>query len=256
MPYLWLLVSSFRPLPDIFAHTNPVSWKTFVPIPFTWRNYQEVFSIQPFARFLLNSGFVASVVTLSGLLVNSMAAYAFSRLEFPGRDILFLGILATMIIPIEVVSLPLYLIMRLIGWVDTYEALIIPWIANGFNIFLLRQFFLEIPGDLEDAAKIDGCSYWRCYWNVILPCAKPALITVGLMTFQQNWDSFLWPLIATNSLEKRVIQIAVASSMMEVASQWNHIFVACTVASVPILLVFLILQRHYVRGITTSGLKG
>jgi len=158
-------------------------------------------------------------------------------------------------LPIEVMALPLYLLIRNLGWMDTYQGLIIPWIASGYFIFLLRQYFINIPKDMENAAKIDGCGYFGVFFKIILPNVAPPMITVGLLQFQHLWDSFLWPLIITNKEKMNVIQIAVASSTKENVTYWNHIFVICSVAILPTLLLFFIMQKYYVKGVLSSGIK-
>jgi len=258
IPYVWMFSSSLRPQVDIFKYVVPLSWKTFVPQIFTLASYRELFALVPFpfSRYFFNSVFVAVSVTTLSLIVNALAAYAFARLEFPGRGVVFAIFLSTMIVPFEVLAIPLYLQIRSFGWVNTYQALIIPWIANPLGIFLLRQFFQEIPRELEEAARIDGCSYFGAFRHVVLPNSVPALVAFALIRFQASWDAFLWPLIAAPSAEKRVIQVAIASFVTEVQTRWDLTFAASIVATLPVVAVFLVLQRYYVQGVVTSGLKG
>lgn len=258
VPYVWMAASSLRPQAEMFRYVSPLSWKTFVPEVLTFDAYRELFRLVPFpfSRYLLNSLFVAGTVTGLSLVVNAMAAYAFARLAFPGREVLFAVFLSTMIVPFEVLAIPLYLQVRALGWVNTYQALIIPWVANPLGIFLLRQFFQEIPRELEEAARIDGCSYYGAFRHVVLPNAVPALVAFALIRFQASWDAFLWPLIAAPAAEKRVIQVAIASFATEVQTRWDLTFAASTMATVPIIVIFLILQRYYVQGVVLSGLKG
>lgn len=258
VPYLWMFSSSLKPQVEIFKYVVPLSWKTFIPETFTLDSYRELFRLVPFpfSRYLLNSLFVALSVTTLSLIVNALAAYAFARLAFPGRGVFFAIFLSTMIVPFEVLAIPLYLQVRALGWVNTYQALIIPWVANPLGIFLLRQFFQEIPRELEEAARIDGCSYFGAFRHVVLPNSIPALVAFALIRFQASWDAFLWPLIAAPSAEKRVIQVAIASFVTEVQTRWDLTFAASTMATLPIIVVFLILQRYYVQGVVMSGLKG
>ena len=257
-PYVWMLASSLRPQAEIFQYVTPLSWKTFVPQSFTLASYRELFALVPFpfSRYVFNSIFVALSVTTLSLIVNALAAYAFARLEFPGRSVLFAVFLSTMIVPFEVLAIPLYLQIRSFGWVNTYQALIIPWIANPLGIFLLRQFFQEIPRELEEAARIDGCSYVGAFRHVVIPNSIPALVAFALIRFQASWDAFLWPLIAAPSAEKRVIQVAIASFVTEVQTRWDLTFAASVVATLPVAAAFLVLQRYYVQGVVMSGLKG
>ncbi len=258
VPYLWMVFSSLKPQVEIFQYVYPVSWKTFVPQHFSLEAYRELFHLVPFpfSRYLFNSLFVAISVTILSLIVNALAAYAFARLEFPGRTLLFVVFLSTMIVPFEVLAIPLYLQVRSLGWVNTYQALIIPWVANPLGIFLLRQFFQDIPKELEEAARIDGTSYFGAFRHVVLPNSIPALVAFALIRFQASWDAFLWPLIAAPSAEKRVIQVAIASFVTEVQTRWDLTFAASTIATLPIVLTFLVLQRFYVQGVVMSGLKG
>lgn len=258
VPYLWMIMSSVKPAVEIFKYVTPVSWKTFIPETFTLDSYRELFQLVPFpfSRYLLNSIFVATTVTVLSLIVNALAAYAFAKLEFPGSGVLFGVFLATMIVPFEVLAIPLYIQVRSLGWVNTYQALIIPWVANPLGIFLLRQFFQEIPRELEEAARIDGCSYFGAFRRVVLPNSIPVLVAFALIRFQASWDAFIWPLIAAPAAEKRVIQVAIASFVTEVQTRWDLTFAASTMATIPIVVVFLILQRYYVQGVIMSGLKG
>lgn len=258
VPYLWMVSSSLKPYTEIFQYILPLSWKTFVPQVFTLDAYRELFRLVPFpfSRYLANSVFVAVTVTLLSLGVNALAAYAFAKLDFPGRGLLFGLFLSTMIVPFEVLAIPLYIQVRALGWVNTYQALIIPWVANPLGIFLLRQFFQEIPRELEEAARIDGCTYFGAFRRVVLPNSVPALVAFALIRFQASWDAFIWPLIAAPAAEKRVIQVAIASFVTEVQTRWDLTFAASTMATLPIIVLFLVLQRYYVQGVVMSGLKG
>ncbi len=256
LPYLWMFGASFRPVQEIFENVYPLSWRTILPAHFTLGNYQSLFTEEPFGRYLFNTLFVAGTVTVLDLFVNSLAAYAFARISFPGRDVLFVGLLATIIVPFEAIMIPLYLIVRSFGWIDTYLVLIVPSAARIFSVFLLRQFMLGIPRDLEDAARIDGCSHWRIYRHVILPLSAPALISLGILTFQEHWDSFTWPLIATNHQKYRLVQVAIATFSQQDVVLWDRILAGSAVATVLPIVLFLALQRYYVRGIVTTGLKG
>jgi len=177
-------------------------------------------------------------------------------LKFPGQNVLFAIFLSTTIVPFEVIAIPLYLEMKTFGWVNTYQALIVPWIANAMGIFLLRQFFAEIPRDLIEAAQIDGCSHLSAFRRIVLPNAVPAMITFALIRFQASWDAFFWPLIVAPGPEKRVIQVAIATFATEAQTQWGLTFASTTLATLPIIIVFVLLQRYYVQGVMTSGMKG
>jgi multiple sugar transport system permease protein len=258
VPFVWMFLASFKPRLEIFQYTFPLSLKTFIPQTWTLDSYRALMALQPypFTHYLWNSIFIALAVTLSSLIVNAMAGYAFARLNFPGRSVLFALFLSTVIIPFEALAIPLYLQMKSLNWVNTYQALIVPWIANAMGIFLLRQFFLDIPRDLIDACRIDGSSHLGAFRHVVIPNTIPALITFGLIRFQASWDAFFWPLIIAPSPEKRVVQVAIATFATEAQTQWDLTFAASTLATVPILLLFLLLQRYYVRGMLMTGLKG
>jgi len=255
LPYIWVIASSFKLQADIFKDVVPLSWRAFVPLRPTLKNYFDLFNYTNFATQLANSLLVASTVTFGALLVNSLAAFAFAKVHFPMRNILFAIVIGTLFIPFEVNVVPLYLLMKTFKWIDTYWALIIPGFANGFAIFFLRQAFLSLPTDLLDAAKVDGCSWFRIYWSIALPNVKPSLITIGVITFVGNWNSFFWPLIAVNSKGKWLVQVGIASMVSTYGIAWGQIMAACTLASLPVFLVFILLQRYYVQGVTMSGFK-
>jgi ABC-type glycerol-3-phosphate transport system permease component len=257
LPYVWMVSGSLRTQNEIFANLFPLSIWTFIPKQWTLASYEALLQLRPFpfTHYVLNSLFVAITVTALSLIVNSCAAYVFARIRFPGRDPLFIVFLATMVIPFEVLAIPLYLEMRALHWTDTYQALIVPFIASPLGMFLLRQFFLGLPRELEEAARIDGCSLFGAFWRVILPNATPALIAFGLIRFQFSWDAFIWPLMVAPSPPVRVIQVAIASFDSDQVVRWDLIFAAAVLASLPIVVLFALLQRYYVQGVVTSGLK-
>jgi multiple sugar transport system permease protein len=257
LPYVWMMSGSLRTQSEIFANIYPLTLWTFVPREPTLDNFRLLLNLQPlpFTHYIFNSLFVSVTVTVFSLIVNSFAAYAFARLEFPGRSVLFVLFLSTMIIPFEVIAIPLYLEMRWLRWVDTYQALIVPFVASPLGMFLLRQFFLGLPRELEEAARMDGCTMFGAFRRIVLPNAVPALIAFGVIRFQFSWDAFVWPLIVAPSPPVRVIQVAIASFDTDVQVQWNLILAAAVLASLPIILMFAFLQRFYVQGMLTSGMK-
>lgn len=258
VPIFWMVTSSIRPLEDIFRYIYPLSWKTFIPTEFTSDGYFKIlFSENTYwPKYIFNSVFVAFTTVIVGTFINALAAWGFARSRFPGRDLLFMIILATIIIPFQVIVLPLFLVIKTLDWTNTYQALIVPVLANAFNIFLLRQFFIGIPIELEEAAIIDGASPLKIFFTIAIPLSWPALITTGLITFQASWDSFLWPLIATTSPDVRVIQLGLSILASDDASYWDEIFAAVAVAaSVPIIM-YLFLRRFYRQGISTTGITG
>lgn len=258
VPILWMISGSLRPYEELFKYSSSLNLNLFVPIEFTFANYKEVIldDKNPFLQFILNTLIVAGTVTLLVLVINSMAAFAFAKLRFRGKTILFAMFMSAMIIPAEVTLVPNYLLMHDLGWLNSYSALIIPSTLSVFGIFLLRQFFAEIPNEIMEAAKIDGASTPRAFVSIVMPAAVPALITLGLMTFLANWDSYLWPLIVINDSKRQMIQVAIASFSSMEGTDWSKILAASTLSTIPILVLFLFLQRYYIQGITMSGIKG
>jgi multiple sugar transport system permease protein len=257
-PILWMFASAIRPVQEIFAYTYPLSWKTFIPVKPTLDNFKNLlFSPDSeWIHYILNSLFISAVIIFLGGLINALAAYAFARLKFPGRDVLFVLTLVTVIIPFEAIALPLYLVIKQLGWIDSYQALIVPALANGFNIFLLRQFFIGIPYELEEAAIIDGANRLQIFFRLIIPLSWPILITTGLMSFQSSWDAFIWPLISTSSARVRVIQVAISMLIGQDFTYWDYLFAAVSLVALVPMVIFIVLQKYYQQGITTTGLKG
>jgi ABC-type glycerol-3-phosphate transport system permease component len=256
LPYAWMLLNSFRPEQEIFQYAQPLQWHTFVPVQFTLVNYVDIFASLSFGRYIFNSLLVAVAIVSASLLLNSMAAYALARINFRGRDAVFILTLIIMAVPLEATIIPLYISVRQMGIQDTYWALILPWIARPFNIFLLRQFFLQLPKELEEAATVDGCSRLRVYWNILMPNMVPALVTSALVDFLWSWDSFFWPLVVIQTPDLQVVQVAIASMNTPDRLYWGRIFASCTLVSLPVMIVFLRLQRYYIRGVVFSGIKG
>lgn len=230
---------------------------SLIPKAFDLGNYSKAVEAAPLARFLVNSFFVSAVVTLIQLFTCTLAAFALSRIEFWGRSAFFAIILATMMIPGEITIIPNFLLMAKLEWLDTYAALILPFSASGFGVFLLYQFFKAIPKELEEAVIVDGGSRWRFLWQFVVPLSKPALISFGVYAFVSTWNQYLWPLITTHSTEMRTVQIGVSMFRSEnEASSWGIIMAATTLLVMPSILIFVATQRQFVRGMTMSGIKG
>jgi multiple sugar transport system permease protein len=249
-PFLWMVLTSFKDLSEILVY--PPKW---LPSRFRFDNYVKAFSAAPFGRYYLNSTFVAVTVTLGQLATCSMAAFAFARLRFWGRDLLFLAFLGTMMIPGQVTMIPSFMVLYWLGWIDSYKALIIPGLASAFGTFLLRQFFLTIPRELEEAAYIDGCSRLGVLTRIILPLSKPALATLAVFTFMGVFNDFLWALIVVSSEHMRTVQLGLAIFRDRYSTEWGNLMAGSVTATVPILLVFFFAQKYFIRGITLSGLK-
>jgi multiple sugar transport system permease protein len=250
-PFVWMLSNAFKPSNEIFANP-PILISTHA----SFDNFRDVFKQAPFERYMLNSFIVATSVTVVALLLHSMAGYALARLDFPGRNLIFVGILSTLMIPFYTILIPLSLLVKDLGWFNSYLALIVPAIPHAFGIFWLRQFFLGIPSELEDAARIDGASRAGVFFRIALPLARPVLAALSVFFFLANWDSFLWPLIAANKPEMRVVQVGIQSFSSEHGIAWNLIMAASVVAIIPTLILFFTLQRFIVQSAKLSGLKG
>ncbi|MBV7335450.1 carbohydrate ABC transporter permease [Chloroflexi bacterium TSY] len=233
VPFLWMLSTSLKN--DQQAYIFPPIW---IPSPIMWSNYITTWQALPFDLFFLNSTIVSVFVTFGQLATCSLGAFAFARLHFPARDKLFILYLATMMIPFQVTMIPVFILVRELKWIDSYQGLIIPLIFSAYGTFLLRQFFMSIPQELEDASKIDGCGYFRIYWNIMLPLSKPALATLGIFVFMWSWNNFLWPLLITNTLEMKTLPLGLAFFLGQYTIYWNLLMVGATITLLPVLIVF------------------
>ena len=251
LPFAWMLSTSLKLPPEIF--TYPPVW---IPSTIAWQNYLKTVTVMPFGRFYLNSLIVTTSVTLLQLLTSSLAAFAFARMRFPGRNALFLLYLATLMIPFQVTMIPNFIVVRTLGWYDTYQALILPPAFSAFSTFLLRQYFLGIPRDLDEAARIDGATSLRIWWQVIMPLAGPAIAALATFVSLNSWNDFLWPLIITNSPAMRTLPVGLSTFQGQYKTDWNLLMAGSVIAMVPVLLVYIIGQRWFIRGITLSGLGG
>ncbi|MBI4373038.1 MAG: carbohydrate ABC transporter permease [Candidatus Omnitrophica bacterium] len=254
-PFLWMISTSLKLPGDVFSYQKPW-WYDWVPTTFVWQNYTKAFKVVPFAKFYFNSIFVAVLTTFGQVATSALSAYAFARLRFPGRDKLFFAYLATMMIPGAVTMIPVFILLQQLGWIDTYKAVILPPIFIAYGTFMLRQFFLTLPKDLEDAAKIDGCNYFGIFWRILLPLSKPALATLTTFTFMGNWMSFMWPLIVLNSHEKFTLPVGLAYFQSLHTTDWTLLMAGSLMMILPILLLFIFNQRYFVEGIKLSGIKG
>ncbi len=250
LPFLWMVMTSFMNELEVYSPT-PKFW----PQHFLWSNYKEALTMLPFGRFFLNTAFISVAVVAGQLLVTSMAAFSFSRLQYRGRDKIFSLYLATMMIPGIVTLIPAYLLVDSFHWLNTYWALIIPFLNSVWGIFLLRQFFLTLPRELEDAARIDGAGAWKIYWYIILPLSKPALATLAIFSFMGMWKEFLWPLVVTNQMNLRPVEVGIALFHSIYATNWPYQMAAAVVVMIPIVVIFFFAQRYFVKGIVLSGLK-
>jgi multiple sugar transport system permease protein len=265
VPFAWMLSTSLKPADQLF--TVPPTW---IPRPLELDTYVKAMSAGNFGRYALNSLLLAVANMLSNVLLSAFAGYAFARLKFPGREVLFVLVLATLMVPYQVTIIPLFVIVRHIplfggndglgqggiGWINSYWGLIVPGAVGAFGIFMLRQFFQTLPVELEDAARIDGAGELRIFWQIMLPLAMPAIATLAIFSFQAGWNAFLWPLLITTTDDMRTIQLGLTVFQQQYSTQWGQLMAATVVATVPVILVFAAGQRLMVRGIAFTGLKG
>jgi multiple sugar transport system permease protein len=251
MPFLWMLLASVKDLEQIFR--VPPNW---IPDPFVPYNYVRAWNAVPFGTGYINSAIVTITVLVANLLTCSMAAYAFARIKFPFRKTIFIMFLATLMIPEQVTIIPLYIIMRPLGWIDTLWSLIVPYaLFNAFGVFLLRQFIKSIPIDLEEAAVVDGANRWTIYWRIVLPLIRPALAAFGIFTFLFQWNNFFRPLIFLNTVENYTVPLALNFFRGERATDWALLMAGSAIAIVPVMIFYIIGQRHIIEGIATTGMK-
>ena len=251
MPLLWMLSASFMPTGEATIYPPRM-----LPSHFTLSHYGELFSRMKFGRSFMNSMIIAIGTTVFALFFNSMAGYAFAKLRFGGRDRIFAFLVIALVIPTQVGMLPLFLMLKSIHLINSYWGAILPSMATVFGLFLIRQFMLSIPDDLIDAARIDGASEWRIYWSIILPLARPVLATLAIFAFMSAWNDFMWPLIVLTDNAKYTLPVAVANLVGEHVQDTELMMASSVLTVVPVLLMFLVLQRHYIAGIMVGSIKG
>ncbi|GIV09954.1 MAG: sugar ABC transporter permease [Fimbriimonadales bacterium] len=251
-PILWMLSTSLKPDSELF--TEEIRW---IPQRIAWENYQQALTTFPFWLYLRNTLIIAVLTAVGTVLSCLPPAYAFARMRWRGRNFWFWVMLSTLMLPPQVTLLPVFLLFRWLGWVDTFLPLIVPaFLGNAFLIFMLRQFFITLPQELIDAAKLDGCSEWMILWRLVAPISKPAVATVALFSFVWAWTDFMGPLIYLNDSSKFTLAVGLQYFLGRHGEQWNLLMAAATVVTAPLVALFLITQRAYVRGITLTGLKG
>lgn len=255
VPFIWMISTSLRPSGSAFSYPPQL-----FPDQIVFESYELLFTRVPFGRYFINTLIVTVFTVLGQLIITSMAAYGFARLKFIGRDTLFLLYLATMMIPYQVTLIPLFLIVFGFGWINTYQGLIIPAISSVFGIFLLRQSFLGVPKDYQDAARIDGANDWTIYWSIFLPLNGPALATLGVFAFMGTWTDLLWPLLIARTPEMRTLELGLAyfnaSTTAFRQTNWPLLMAASVIVMLPVLLIYIFAQRYFVQGIALSGVKG
>lgn len=254
VPLMWVIAASFSELQDIFANVNPFSLRALYPAEPTLEPYREIFA-KGYGRAVVNTLGVSAVTIFAGLLINSMSGFVFAKVNFRFRTTVFLIVLLTAMVPFEAIAVPLYNVATALGLRNTFGALILPGLAHGLVVFLFKQFFEEIPTDLIEVTFIDGGSWWQVFTRIFLPLSKPAMIAGSLILFLFQWNAFLWPLIAAPSQRYRLIQVAIANLNFEYQNLWNEVFAASLIGAVVPVVLILIFQKYFVRGIATSGMK-
>lgn len=254
LPLVWMLASSLRPADEIFRYAGQLGLHTLIPETFILDNYRAVLA-SDFTVAMRNSLFVSVATVALGVLVNSLAGFAFAAFEFPFKRVLFVLVLASFMMPFESIVIPLYVLIRAIGWTDTYRALILPEVANGLVIFLFRQFCAGIPKEILEAGRVDGASWLQIYARLVMPLSGPTVATAALMLFILQWDAFFWPLVAASSPDYVVVQVAIARNVSFEETEWGQLFASASLTVLIAMVPFLLFQRFYVRTIMQSGLK-
>jgi ABC-type glycerol-3-phosphate transport system permease component len=251
-PIAWAVSTSLKNPGDIFLF--PPTW---IPNPIRWQNYVDAMTAADFGRFFLNTTFITLIDIAAKVLSCSLVAFAFARLRWWGRDVLFIVMLSTLMLPQQVTLIPQFILYRQLGWIDTFLPLIVPNLFGGpFFTFLLRQFFLSIPTDLDDAARIDGCSSWGVYWRIVMPLSRPALMMVAIFVFNVTWNDFFGPLIYLHSQSNYTISLGLQAFQTQAGPEWHLIMAASLVAMLPVLVLFFLGQRYFIQGVVFSGVKG
>ena len=250
IPFLWMLGGSFRSEADLFADPSRI-----LPTTWTLHGYREIWTQLPFLRLVANSFIFAGVTTALCLLFDSMAAYALSRLKFKGQTVAFWLVIATLMVPVQITLVPVFMTLFNLGWLNTYQGLIIPRATSAFGIFLLRQFFMQIPRELDEAARIDGASHLRIYWQIVLPLAKPALATLAVLHFMNLWNDLLWPLVMTTTTNMRTLPAGLTLFGGQHVTDHAVLLAGATISLIPLAVAFALAQKYFVHGVATTGIK-
>ncbi|MCY0897006.1 MAG: carbohydrate ABC transporter permease [Alicyclobacillaceae bacterium] len=249
-PFVWMLSSSLKPGGEVLSAVPRL-----LPSHWDFSNYVKAWTSAPFARYFVNSFFISAVQTAFDLTFGAMAAYAFARIDFVGRNTLFLILLATLMVPGEMLLIPNYITITQLRWINSYQGLIVPWLVSVFTIFLMRQFFLQIPKELVEAAELDGMGPFRTLFRIVMPLSKPVWITAGLIKFVGSWNSFLWVIIVSNSQKLDTLPVGLLNFTSNVGTVYNQLMAAATFSVVPLIILFLFGQRYFIEGVARSGLK-
>lgn len=252
LPFVWLVLTSLKPNQQILKF--PPDW---IPRPFTWSNYPDALQYIPYLKYMSNSFFLTASATFGVLLSSSLVAYGFSRIRWRGSNVLFIVMLSTMMLPPQVIMIPVFILFKELGWVGSFRPIIMPaFFGQPFFVFLLRQFFKTIPNELSESAMLDGCSHFEIYWRIILPLSKPALATVAFFSFMIFWNDFLGPLMYLNNKEMYTLSIGLQQFVSQYKAEWAMMMAAATVMTLPVIVLFFFLQKVFVQGISLTGIKG
>ncbi|MFZ3079891.1 MAG: carbohydrate ABC transporter permease [Bellilinea sp.] len=251
LPYYWMISSAFKTEVNIFR--LPIQW---FPDPINWMSFVKGWQAQNFPRYFFNSFFVSIAITIGTLVFASLAGYSLAKFRYPGRNIFFIIILSTMMLPLEVTMVPLFLLIKNFGWQNSYMGLIVPFLVEGFGVFLMRQFILGIPRDLIEASRMDGASEMRIFVQIIMPLCKPALAALAVFTFREAWDMYIWPLIIVSKDDLRTVPLGISLFMGNYGTAWDQLMAIATVGTLPMIILFFLLQRAFIQGITMTGIKG
>jgi multiple sugar transport system permease protein len=249
-PFVWMILTSLK----TYAESIQVP-PVMIPEDLQWKNYQEVFTLLPFFKFMMNTFIITVLRTAGQLFLCSLAAYAFARIVFPGRNILFVLALSVLMVPGQVFLLPQYMIMVKLGWLNTLQAVVVPGLFSAFGTFLLRQFFMGLPKELEEAARLDGCNHFQIYWRIMLPLAKPGLIALGIFTILWSWNELMWPMIVNSSPEAMTLAVGLSSLQGQYGTNYPILMAGSFLAVLPMLILFIILQKQFIEGIAITGGK-
>ena len=253
-PLLWMVVSTFKPEASIFEDLTSI--KAFIPSMLSWENYVAVFRRIPMLNYIYNSFYYATTAVGMGLIVNSLAGYALAKFHFKGKEIILSLVITLIIVPFESILLPLYMVVNGLRWTNTWLALVVPFVGDCFSIFIFRQFFLDVPNELLEAASIDGCSRLMTFLRVVIPISGPVYATVFILNFVTRWSDFMWPLLAITDESLKNVQLGIQAFFTFPPIYYGQIMAALTIATVPVIVVFLFLQKYYVQGITSGSVKG
>lgn len=255
MPILWFITSSFRSNDEVFANINPFSLRKMFFGSYSLDNYQTIFTKYGFSQTVTNTLVICFLTIVIGIVVCSMAGYALAKMKFRGRGMVFALVLFAIMVPFDAIAIPLYTIITKLGWVDTYQAIVLPAVANGMTIFMFRQSFRDINDSLLEAARIDGAGEFRTFWQIVMPISIPSVISGSLVMFTAQWNAFMWPLLVARSDKLKMLQVALADFQLENGTMWSELFAGITISMLIPCMILIPFQKYYIRGIGSSGMK-